>query len=91
MEMKQIFGNNHYKVMEVTLETGESMPLHEATSDAFIVVKKGSAKIIFSDSEVELLQGSTQLIPANKQHRLEIKEAFNACIIFSPEAEIRFL
>ena len=57
--MKKLFSNNYYKVMEVALNVGETMPLHKATSDAFIIVKEGSAKIIFSDVEVELHQGST--------------------------------
>ncbi len=91
MEMKQLFSNNQYKVMEVALNGGETMPLHQATSDAFIIVKEGSGKIIFSDNEVELHQGSTQLIPANKQHRLQIHETFNACIILAPDAAIKFL
>ena len=42
------------------------MPVHKATSDAFIIVKNGKGKIIFSDAEVGLQQGSTLMIPANK-------------------------
>lgn len=91
MEMKQLISNNYYKVMEVSLSLGEAMPLHQATSDAFIIVKEGSGKIIFSDNEVELHQGTAQLIPANKEHRLQIHEAFKACIILAPEATIKFL
>ncbi|MDQ6845955.1 MAG: cupin domain-containing protein [Bacteroidota bacterium] len=89
--MKQLFSNNYYKVMEVALNGGEAMPLHQATSDAFIIVKDGSGKIIFSDNEIELHQGSTQLIPANKQHRLQVHDAFKACIILASEAAIKFL
>lgn len=91
MEMKQLYNGNYYKVMEVTLNDGEAMPLHHATSDAFIIVKEGSGKIIFSDSEVDLQQGSTQLIAANKEHRLQINENFKACIILAPDAAIKFL
>lgn len=91
MEMKQLYTNNYYKVMEVALNSGEAMPLHQATSDAFIIVKGGLGKIIFSDYEVELHQGSTLLIPANKEHRLCIYETFNACIILGPDAVIKFL
>ncbi|MDQ6890704.1 MAG: cupin domain-containing protein [Bacteroidota bacterium] len=89
--MKQLFSNNYYKVMEVALNGGEAMPLHQATSDAFIIVKDGSGKIIFSDNEIELHQGSTQLIPANTQHRLQVHDAFKACIILASEAAIKFL
>ncbi len=91
MEMKELISNKYYKVMEVSLSAGEAMPQHQATSDAFIIVKEGSGKIIFSDNEVELHQGSTQLIPANKEHRLQVHATFNACIILAPEAAIKFL
>ncbi len=89
--MKQLYSNNYYKVMEVALNGGEAMPLHQATSDAFIIVKEGSGKVIFSDNEVELHQGLTLLIPANKEHRLQINETFNACIILAHDAAIKFL
>jgi len=91
MEMKQLFSNSNYKILEVSLNNDESMPLHKATSDAFIIVKKGAGKIIFEDREVELIQGTTQLIPANEQHKLMIKDDFNACIILASQAEIKFV
>ena len=69
----------------------EAMPQHQATSDAFIIVQEGSGKIIFSDNEVELQQGSPQLIPANKKHRLQVLDAFTACVILAPDAAIKFL
>ena len=91
MEMKQLFSNSHYKVLEVSLNNGESMLLHKATSDAFIIVKKGAGKIIFVDREIQLMQGATQLIPANEQHQLTINDDFNACIILASQAEIKFI
>jgi quercetin dioxygenase-like cupin family protein len=91
MEMKKLFSNDHYKVMSVILNAGESMPLHKATSDAFLIVKDGIGKIIFSDNEVELRQGSTIMIPADKEHQLEVTEAFNAYVIFAADGEIKFL
>lgn len=89
--MKQLFSNNYYKVMEVSLNAGEAMPQHQSTSDAFIIVQEGSGKIIFSDNEVELHQGSTQLIPANKEHMLQVHDVFKACVILAPDAAIKFL
>jgi quercetin dioxygenase-like cupin family protein len=91
MEMKKLFSNDHYKVMSVILNAGESMPLHKATSDAFLIVKDGIGKIIFSDNEVELRQGSTIMIPTDKEHQLEVTEAFNAYVIFAADGEIKFL
>jgi mannose-6-phosphate isomerase-like protein (cupin superfamily) len=91
MEMKQLFSNSHYKILEVWLKKDELMPLHKATSDAFIIVKSGTGKIIFDDSEVELFQGVTQLIPEDKHHKLQVTGTFNACIILASQAEIKFL
>lgn len=90
MEMKKLFSNAHYKIMEVTLDTGEEMPLHKATSDAFIIVREGAGTITFTDHKVDLQQGSSQLVPAHKEHTLHINENFKACIIMAPEAEIKF-
>lgn len=89
--MKQLFNNSHYKVLEVSLNKGESMPLHKATSEAFVIVKKGAGKIIFVDREIQLMQGTTQLIPANEQHQLKINEDFTACITLASQAEINFV
>ncbi|MEP6465098.1 MAG: cupin domain-containing protein [Parafilimonas sp.] len=89
--MKKLFSNEYYKVMEVALNSGEAMPLHKATSDAFIIVKRGTGKIIFSDNEVALQEGSTLLIPCGKEHKLQVSDTFNACVIFAPDAEIKFV
>ena len=91
MEMNKLFGNGNYKVVNVVLNAGESMLLHKATSDAFLIVKAGFGKIIFSDNEVELQQGSAIMIPADKEHQLEVAGAFNAYVIFAADGEIKFL
>lgn len=91
MEMKQIYGNNGYKVLSVTLNVGEKMPLHEATSDAFLIGKKGKGRITFADREVILCQGETLLIKAGEQHRMEILEDFCSNIILSADGRINFI
>jgi quercetin dioxygenase-like cupin family protein len=91
MEMNKLFGNAHYKVMNVLLNSGESMPLHRATSDAFLIINTGAGKLIFSDNEIELKEGSTISIPANKIHKLEVTTAFEAYVIFSADGEIQFM
>ena len=77
--------------MNVTLDKGESMPNHKATSDAFIIVRRGKGKIIFEDKEIKLEHDSTQLIPANEIHTLEVMEDFSACIVFPVEGKIEFI
>lgn len=91
MEMKEIHNNNRYKILSVTLSVGEEMPVHEATSDAFIILRKGKGKISFDDRQVELSAGETLLIKAHERHQLEVLEDFNSCIVLENDAKINFL
>ena len=88
--MKEIYCNDKYKVLSVTLDKGESMPKHHATSDAFLIGKKGKGKITFNDREVVLCQGETLLIKANDPHQMEILEDFASCIILDCAGTINF-
>jgi len=91
MEMKEAYSCDKYKVLDVTLNIGEKMPLHEATSDAFLICKKGKGRITFSDRIVEICQGDTLLINAHEQHKLEILEDFNSCITLENDGKINFI
>jgi len=91
MEMKEVYSCDKYKVLHVTLNMGESMPLHEATSDAFLICKKGKGRIIFSDRVVDVSIGETLLIKSHQEHKLEILEDFSACITLENDGEINFL
>lgn len=91
MEMKELFSGESYKVLEVLLNVGEKMPWHEASSDAFIICKKGKGKVIFSDKVVEVCQGQTLLINANEPHQLEVLGDFCSNIILSSEGKINFI
>ena len=90
MEMKEVYSNEQYKVLSVMLNVGEAMPLHYATSDAFIIGKKGKGKISFADRHVLLSQGETLLIKANEPHSMEIIEDFSSCVILSAAGRINF-
>ena len=89
--MKEAYSCDKYKVLDVTLNFGEKMPLHEATSDAFLICKKGKGRITFSDRIVEIYQGDTLLINAHEQHKLEILEDFSSCIILENDGKINFI
>jgi len=91
MEMKEIYHCNKYKVLNVTLHVGERMPLHEATSDAFIICRKGKGVVTFSDRAVEVHQGENLLIKAHEQHKLEVLEDFSSNIILENDGEIHFI
>jgi quercetin dioxygenase-like cupin family protein len=90
MEMKEVYSNDRYKVLSVTLNIGEAMPMHHATSDAFIIGKKGKGKISFADRQVTIAQGDTLLIKANEPHQMEIIEDFSSCIILDHDGRINF-
>lgn len=88
--MIEVYSNAKYKVLSVTLNVGEAMPLHYATSDAFIIGKKGKGKISFANREVILSQGDTLLIEANEPHKMEILEDFSSCIVLNHDGRIQF-
>ena len=91
MEMKESFRNEHFKVLEVSLNVDESMPLHEASSDAYVINRQGKGRLIFSNREVIISQGESVLIKAREPHRLEILEDFRSSVILKPDAEIEFV
>lgn len=89
--MKELLKNDRYKVLGVSLNAGESMPLHQASSDAFVILKKGKGKVSFTDREVELQAGDSLLIKAHEPHKLEVLEDFASCIVLDSEAHIDFV
>lgn len=89
--MKEIYSCDNYKVLNVELSVGERMPLHEATSDAFIICRKGKGLITFSDRTADILQNETLLIKAHEQHKLDILEDFSACILLENDGKISFV
>lgn len=91
MEMTEVYSCDKFKVLNVTLNIGEKMPLHRATSDAFLICKKGKGKITFSDRIVDIRQGETLLINKNEQHKLEVTDDFCSCVILENDGRINFI
>jgi quercetin dioxygenase-like cupin family protein len=91
MEMKEIYSCHSYKVMQVVLNVGEKMPLHEASSDAFLICKKGKGRITFSDKVVDVCQNETLLIKACEPHQMEVLEDFCSNIILESSGKINFI
>lgn len=89
--MKEIHTNASYKILSVGLGSGEEMPRHYATSDAFIVVKEGKGVLKLGEREHVLEAGATLLIPANEPHSLHIPENFAAEVVLAAGAQINFL
>lgn len=91
MKMTEVYSCDKYKVLNVALNVGEKMPLHKATSDAFLICKKGKGKITFSDRMVDIRQGETLLINKNEQHTLEVIDDFCSCVILENDGRINFI
>lgn len=91
MEMKEIYSCENYKVLQVTLDVGEKMPLHEATSDAFLICKKGKGRITFSDRTIVLSANENLLIKASAPHQMEVLEDFCSNIIMESTGKINFI
>lgn len=91
MEMNEVYNCDDYKVLNVVLNVGEKMPLHEASSDAFVICKKGKGRVTFSDKVVDICANETLLIKANEPHQLEVLEDFCSNIILGSSGRIRFL
>jgi len=91
MEMKEIYCCDKYKVLNVVLNVGEKMPLHLASSDAFLICKKGKGRITFSDKVVEVCANETLLIKANEPHQMHVLEDFCSNIILETDGRINFI
>lgn len=88
MGIEQVFSDDNHQILKAELPAGGIMPQHHATSDAFVIIVKGKAELIFDDRKSVLASGSTFLIPGGRSHRLEVNEDFQAYIILAPHAGI---
>lgn len=89
--MKEIYCCDKYKVLNVVLNVGEKMPLHLASSDAFLICKKGKGRITFSDKVVDVCANETLLIKANEPHQMQVLEDFCSNIILETDGRISFI
>lgn len=90
MEIIEVDRDEQYKVLAVSLKVGEAIPLHHATSEAFLIGRKGKGKITFADREVILSEGETLTIKANEPHRMDILEDFSSYIVLDLHGAIKF-
>ncbi|WP_347158781.1 cupin domain-containing protein [Pontibacter chitinilyticus] len=82
MEMKEIYGNGAYRVMELSLAGGETMPRHFVASHAVIITEKGQAQVTFLDRSTALEPGDTLHIPLREPHSVTASTDFKALVIF---------
>ena len=80
---------NLFKVLQVTGTGGMYMPEHYSSSEAVIVVQKGSAVLGLNGKEYALRQDRSFVIPAGEQHTLRLEESFQAIVIMEISSEIK--
>lgn len=80
-----------FKTMQVTGQAGALMPPHHSTGEAIIIVQEGRALLKMPDSEHILEKGSCFIIPAGKEHSLQIVKDFKAVAVMAVDSEINFI
>jgi quercetin dioxygenase-like cupin family protein len=90
MKMEEVDSNEQYKVLSVTLNAGEAIPLHHATSEALLIGRKGKGRITFADRQLVVSQGDSILIKANEPHQMNILEDFSGYLVLDFDARINF-
>lgn len=89
MPIEEICSGGFHKVLKAEIPAGEGMEEHYTTSDAFVVVVDGSAKLIFKDKQVDLFAGSAFLIPGLKPHSLVVSKDLKAFFTLASTGKIK--
>ncbi len=90
MGIERIYKNEGCQVLKAKIKKDSRMPVHYATSEAFVMVTKGSGEIIYSNSEQKFEPGAYIHIPKAKPHVLKIEKDFEAYIIIEEDASLEF-
>jgi|GEM_PF-628140 quercetin dioxygenase-like cupin family protein len=88
MAIEQIFGDAYRTILKATIPAGTSVPPHCATSDAFLIVSRGTAVLDFQVRQVTLTEGTTFLIPESREHALQVLDDFEAYIVLAGGGKI---
>ena len=79
-----------FKTLQVKGLAGMVMPTHHSTKEAVIIVQEGKALLQMPQTVHVLREGSTIIIPAGVEHKLDILEAFKAIAIMAVDSELNF-
>lgn len=63
MKIEEVCKGGYHTVLKAAIPAGEVMQEHYSTSDAFIIVLEGKARLVFVNKQIELKEGSAFLIP----------------------------
>jgi quercetin dioxygenase-like cupin family protein len=88
--MTPITTGEEFKALAVTGKKGMEMPLHKATGEAVIIVRKGAVKLNIDKSEKALNKGDVHIIPARRPHSVKILEDFEAIVLMAVKSDIVF-
>lgn len=88
MEIVESYKGGYHKILKIAISAGQSMEEHYATTDAFIIVLEGKAKLIFKNRKIDLMAESVFLIPALKAHLLNVTEDLKAYLVLGSMGNI---
>lgn len=88
MDIREVCSGGYHKILKVNIAAGEVMQEHYSTSDAFIIVMNGKARLVFQNKQIDLAADSTFMIPGLKLHSLEVLEDLQAYFILGPKGGI---
>lgn len=91
MNVEEVWSGGYHRIFKAEIPAGEKMQEHYTTSDAFMVVVGGEARLIFKDKEVDLKEGSSFLIPGLKPHSLEASQDLKAFLTLAPMGNIKIV
>lgn len=89
-ELTHLLVGDSLKTMQIKAMAGMGMPTHHNTHEAVIIVQEGRALLKTKDTEYILEKGSSFLIPAYTEHKLEILKNLKAVAIMAIDSNIHF-
>lgn len=89
-ELTHLDMGESFKALQVKGMAGMVMPTHHSTKEAVIIVQEGKALLHMPQTVHILREGSTFIIPAGVDHKLDIVANFKAIAIMAVDSELNF-
>jgi quercetin dioxygenase-like cupin family protein len=80
-----------FKVLLISGEARAKMPVHYATCEAFLFVKKGRVVISLGNTDHELRSGQKFVIPARLGHGFRAINSCQALVVLRSDARIEYV
>lgn len=78
---KIVTKNESGNISLFSFDGGQSLSKHTAAFDAFVQVLEGKARVVIGDSDLDLGEGDSVIMPANVPHAIEAREKFKMLLV----------